>query len=113
MKKLLFILTMIFAFSLNANAQESKLTAQEKAKKEAAMLATTVGLTDSQQEDFYRLFEMKYQTLEDKELSAERKKEFLNIVMMKIQATLDSNQMKKLENNTALMDRIKNVERAK
>lgn len=107
MKKIIFIVTLLFAFTLNANAQESKSSAQDNAKKEAAMLARVVGLTDSQTEDFYRLFEMKYQTLEDKNLSAERKNEFLNIVMMKVQATLNGDQMKKLEANTELMDRIR------
>ena len=114
MKKIIFILTLLFAFTINANAQDSKTTtAQDKAKKEAASLAQTVGLTETQTEDFYRLFEMKYNTLEDKNLSQERKTEFLNIVMMKVQATLDEKQMKKLESNPALLDRIKNGERTK
>ncbi len=109
MKKLIFIVTLLFAFTLNVNAQDTKLTtAQENAKKEAAMLAHTVGLDESQTRDYYQLFEMKYNTLEDKELSAERKKEFLHIVMMKIQAGLSEKQMKLLEADTALLDRIKN-----
>ena len=107
MKKLILILTLIFAFTLNANAQDAKISIEDNAKKEAAMLAETVGLSETQTQDFYRLFEMKYRTLEDKELSAERKQEFLNVVMMKIQATLDEGQMKKLEANTELLNRIK------
>lgn len=110
MKKIIFIVSFLFAFTINANAQD---TAQEKAKREAAMLERVVGLTESQTEDFYRLFEMKYQTLEDKNLSAERKREFLNVVMMKVQATLNAEQMKRLEANTELMDMIKNGVKSK
>ncbi len=107
MKKLIFVLTFIFAFIFNVNAQDTKLSIEDNAKKEAAMLAETVGLTETQTQDFYRLFEMKYQTLGDKELSTERKQEFLNIVMLKIQASLDEKQMKKLEADTELLARIK------
>lgn len=114
MKKFIFLLTMLFAFTINANAQQdSEPTAQDKARKEAAMLAQTVNLNASQTEDFFRLFEMKYNTLDDKLLSTERKKEFLNIVMMKIQATLDGEQMKKLEADKVLFDRIQNGVKSK
>lgn len=109
MKKLIFVLSLIFATTLNVNAQDTKLSIEDNAKKEAAMLAETVGLTETQTQDFYRLFEMKYQTLADKELSTERKQEFLNIVMLKIQASLDEKQMKKLEADTELLARIKGI----
>lgn len=108
MKKIIFILSMVFAFTLNANAQEASKTARENARTEAVMVSETVGLNATQTEDFYRLFEMKYQTLEDTNVPYERKKEFLKVVLAKIEATLDGNQMKKLEANTELMDRIKN-----
>ncbi len=108
MKKIIFIATLLFAFTLTANAQQDKKTAQEYARSEATLLAQTVGLNETQTQDFYRLFEMKYQTLADNNLSIEKKKEFLNIVMMKVQATLDAGQMKKLEANTELMDRVRN-----
>lgn len=113
MKKLIFILTLIFAFTFNVNAQDKKASLEEKAKKEASMLAETVGLNDTQTEDFYRLFEMKYRTLEDATLSAERKTEFLNIVLLKTQASLSEAQLKKLEANTELFDRIKNGVKSK
>lgn len=105
MKKLIFILTLVFA--LNVNAQETKLSIEDNAKKEAAMVAETVGLTTTQTDDLYRLFEMKYRTLADENLTIERKQEFLNIVMLKIQASLDGKQLQKLEANTELLNRIK------
>jgi hypothetical protein len=113
MKKLIFVLTLLFAFTINVNAQETKISVEDTARKEAGLLAETVGLSTSQTNDFYRLFEMKYRTLEDKSLSVERKKEFLNIVMMKVQATLTEVQMKKLEGNAELLDRIRNGVKSK
>ena len=109
MKKIILVLSLIFAATLNVNAQDTKLSVEVNAKKEAAWLAETVGLTETQTQDFYRLFEMKYQTLADKNLSAERKQEFLNVVMLKIQASLDGKQMKKLEDDTELLARIKGI----
>ena len=113
MKKLIFVLTLLFAFTLNVNAQDKNSSIENNATKETAMLTETAGLSKSQSEDLYRLFEMKYRTLEDKSLSVERKQEFLKIVMMKVQATLNEEQMKKLEANTALVDRIKNGVKSK
>jgi len=107
MKKLIFVLSFIFAATVNVNAQDTKLSNEDNAKKEAAMLAETVGLTETQTEDFYRLFVMKYETLADENLTIERKQDFLNVVMLKIQASLDEKQMKKLEANNQLLARIK------
>lgn len=107
MKKLIFVLTLLFAFTFNVNAQDKKLSIEDNANKEAGMLAETVGLTKTQTEDFYRLFEMKYRTLQDETLSVERKQEFLKIVMLKIEASLNAEQMAKLQANPALVDRIK------
>ncbi len=113
MKKLIFVLTLLFAFTINANAQEKRTSVEENATKETAMITQTAGLTKTQSEDLYRLFEMKYRTLEDPSLSVERKEEFLKIVMLKIQASLNEEQMKKLEADTALMDRIKHGVKSK
>ena len=113
MKKLIFVLTLLFAFTINANAQDKSQSVVDNATKETAMLTETAGLSKTQAEDLYRLFEMKYATLEDKSLSAERKQEFLKIVMLKIQAWLDEKQMKKLEADTVLLDRIKNGVKSK
>lgn len=107
MKKLIAALTFLLAFSINATAQEKKATnAHDLAKKEAADLATAVGLTDSQTADFVRLFELKHTTLENKTLSDERKKVLATSIEAKIRATLDATQTDKLEKNKALLDRL-------
>ncbi|WP_395065339.1 hypothetical protein [Flavobacterium sp.] len=107
MKKILSIFALVCVFTINASAQEKRLTTQEAAKKDAAELAILVGLKDNQVEDFYRLFETKYQILEDKTLSVERKTELERVMDAKIRATLNDKQMTLLESNKVLFERLK------
>jgi hypothetical protein len=113
MKKLIAALTLILAFSVNANAQDKKesnaalkqtkeLTAAERGKKDAVALAQYLELNETMTADFQRLFEQKYKTLEDKALSQERRTELSRIVEMKIRATLTDAQMEKLQTNKDL-----------
>ena len=63
MKKFIAALTLMLAFTINANAQEKKeLTSAEKAKKEATALSQYLGLNETQTADFERLFEQKHRT---------------------------------------------------
>ena len=65
MKKFIAALTLMLAFTINANAQEKKeLTSAEKAKNEAVALSQFLGLNDTQTADFQRLFEQKHKTFE-------------------------------------------------
>lgn len=123
MKKLIAALTLALAFTINANAQDKKstvnadkaktqstqqLSAGEKAKNEATELAQFLGLNETQKADFQRLFEQKHRTLEDATLSQERRNEVSRIVELKIRATLDGNQMDKLDKNPELLKRLVN-----
>ena len=109
MKKLIAVVTLLLAFSINANAQDkSELTSTDKGKKEAAMLTEYLGLNDTQNADFTRLFTQKYTVLEDKTLSAERKQELSRVIDAKIRASLDGNQIEKLEKNPELLKKLIN-----
>ena len=107
MKKLLFIFTLICVFSINANAQEKNVTSQDLAKKDAVELTQLLSLTDTDTENFFRLFEMKYTMLEDKSLSEERKSIITSTIDAKIRATLNEKQMAILEANPELFKRLK------
>lgn len=107
MKKLLFIFTLICVFSINANAQEKNVTSQDLAKKDAVELTQLLSLTDTDTENFFRLFEMKYTMLEDKSLSEERKSIITSTIDAKIRATLNEKQMSILEANPELFKRLK------
>lgn len=107
MKKLLFIFTLICVFSINANAQEKNVTSQDLAKKDAVELTQLLSLTDTDTENFFRLFEMKYTILEDKTLSDERKSILSTTIDAKIRGTLNEKQMAILEANPELFKRLK------
>lgn len=107
MKKFIAALTLLLAFTINANAQEKKeLTSAEKAKKEAVALSQFLGLNDTQTADFQRLFEQKHRTLEDKTISQERRAEVSRIIEMKISATITDDQMTKLRQNKELFKEL-------
>ena len=124
MKKLIAAVTLMLAFSINANAQAKKtavkdvknvkeLTAepldpQTASKKDAGQLGEFLGLNDTEIMNFQRLFEMKQTVLQDKNMSEERKTEMRRVVEAKIRATLDGNQMQKLESNTELFKKLLN-----
>lgn len=109
MKKLIAVITLVFAFSVNANAQDKKIVSgAEKAKKEAAELTQFLNLGETQSNDFFRLFENKYRTLEQSDLSAERKVELSRVIEAKIRASLDEKQMDKLDKNPELLKKLIN-----
>ncbi len=125
MKKLIAALTLLLAFSINANAQTKKTavanvatnvankdvktpTANELAKKDATDLTAFLKLTPTETDNFTRLFELKYTTLQDKTLSDERKLSLSRAVEAKLRASLNAEQTDKLEKNKALFTRLIN-----
>ncbi|MGV9004487.1 hypothetical protein [Flavobacterium sp.] len=122
MKKIVFVLTAILAFSLSSSAQSKKeLTKEEmvkqeslkkespevNAKNDALELTKFLGLKENQTNDFYRLFEGKYKALQNN-LSDERKAELSRVMEAKIRATLGDDLMSKLEKNETLYKRLVN-----
>ena len=105
MKKIIAALTLMLAFSINANAQDKKnTTSYDLGKKQAAELTQFLGLDKTQNESFARLFEQKITILDDKNLTQERKDEFSRVIEAKIRASLDEKQMERLEKNTVLFE---------
>ena len=107
MKKLIAALTLMLAFSINANAQDKNVvSSHDKGKKEAAELTQFLALDQTQNENFARLFEQKSTILEDINLSPERRAEFSRVIEAKIRASLDEKQMERLEKNTVLFEKL-------
>ncbi len=100
-------MTLLFAFTISANAQDQK-NYEEAAKKDAIALTEYLGLKETQQEDFFRLFKMKHETLQDPNISEERKNEMSKIVGLKIKASITPDQSAKLDNNPELMKQLQN-----
>lgn len=125
MKKILFVLGMVFGLTFSAVAQTEAKTAEaiEKepltvvktiedgaadAKLDVKDLANLVQLDDATVQAFYQLFQMKYSVTYNSEMSAERKSIMRSEVTAKIRATLNAAQMKQLESNIALFKRLTN-----
>lgn len=120
MKKLIAALTLMLAFTINANAQDKKsvavaetqnkkeISSADKGKKEAAELTQFLGLNETQNADFSRLFEQKHRTLADATLSQERRAEVARVVEAKIRASLNGTQIEKLEKNPELFKKLVN-----
>ncbi|QBZ96623.1 hypothetical protein [Flavobacterium sangjuense] len=107
MKKIIAALTLMLAFSINANAQDKQTSsAYDLGKKQAAELSELLGLDATKTENFARLFEHKITVLEDINLTQERKDEFSRVVEAKIRAALEPKQMEKLEKNEVLFKKL-------
>ena len=107
MKKLIAALTLLLAFSINANAQDKDTpTAYDLGKKQAAELSEYLKLDNTQTENFAKLFEQKITVLENKNLSPERREEFSRVIEEKIRATLDSRQIERLVKNKVLFEKL-------
>lgn len=108
MKKILGAFILFLAFTFNANAQDKafkKVDVAVEAKKNASEMADYLKLESNEVENFFRLFEYKYNVLNEN-LSEERKAELARIVDLKIRASLTPAQMEKLEKNTELLKKL-------
>lgn len=77
-------------------------------KKDAKELTNFLSLNETENANFQRLFEMKHNTLQDKNLSQERRTEMSRIMEAKIRATLNEKQMIMLESNPELFKKLIN-----
>ena len=85
MKKLIAVVTLMLVFSISVNAQAKKAVVKEvtettftpevAAKKNADELAEYLGLKEDITLSFERLFKMKQEVLQNKNMSDERKAE--------------------------------------
>lgn len=105
MKKFFYLFVITFCFAISTSAQDKKLNSKELATADAKELAQLVKLDVAQTENFARLFEMKYNYLNEN-LSEDRKKELTKIIDAKIRATLSGDQMQVLDKNKELLDRL-------
>lgn len=108
MKKIIATLTLMLAFTITANAQKKEvvLTSHEKAIKETTELTKSLSLNEKQNATIASILEQKHQTLENKDLSDERKTALSQAVDAQIKATLTADQIKKLEKNTDLHAKV-------
>ncbi|WP_293871802.1 hypothetical protein [Flavobacterium sp.] len=109
MKKFIAALTILLAFTINANAQDKNgLNSAEKGKQQATELANYIGLDQTMTENFARLFEQKFSIVDDPNTKPERKTELSRVIEAKIRGTLNDQQISKLEKNPELLKKLIN-----
>jgi len=118
MKKIIIACFLVLAFNITANAQNQKkatyseskevvkLTPAEAGKKDGLAISEFLGLDNNSTIAFTGLFEMKHEVLQSPNETNQSKKEMSRIVGMKIEASIDSNQLEKLKANTALYNQL-------
>lgn len=118
MKKIIIASFLMFSFSITVNAQSKKktvvavtkevvsLTPEQAAKKDAVAISEFLGLDENLRTAFTGLFEMKHNVMQSSTETFESRKEMSRIVGLKIEATIDSNQLEKLRANTVLYNQL-------
>lgn len=118
MKKIIIACFLMLAVSITANAQNKKktsntetkevvkLTPEQAGKKDGVAISKFLGLDENLTVAFYGLFQMKHQVMQSTTETNDSKKEMSRIVGLKIEASLDSNQLEKLKANTALYNQL-------
>ena len=118
MKKIIIAGFLMFSFSVSVNAQSKKkiviaetkevviLTPEEAAKKDAEAISEFLGLDENLKTAFVGLFEMKHNVMQSSSETVESRREMSRIVGLKIEASIDSNLLGKLRENTALYNQL-------
>ena len=116
MKKLIAVLTLLFAFTITANAQNKKAAAapvaQEKvssdaaAKKDVAALIAKVTISESLKNDMYTLMVMKHDALSNPKLTADQKEEVAQKFSRKLLSALTPEQRTQVEADSALLNQL-------
>ncbi len=111
MKNIFTLIIMFFAFSVSVNAQTDKreMSPQAKAKSDLHDLSQAINTgSDDMNMAVYALFLKKHETLQGKEISADQKREFSNIIDLKLKATFSDEQITKLKSVPGLYDKLIN-----
>jgi len=118
MKKIIIACFLMLAINVTANAQNKKktttaeskevvkLTPAEAGKKDGLAISEFLGLDNNLTIAFNGLFEMKHEVMQNPNETNESKKEMSRIVGLKIEASVDSNQLEKLKANTTLYNQL-------
>lgn len=106
MKKIIALLVLFFAFSVNATAQNNDVTAERNAKADVKAMMEIITLDSNMQDAFFKLFAKKHRDMTAAGVTEMQKKEISAIVEAKIRATLDGEQTIALEKNKVVFTQL-------
>lgn len=106
MKKVIALVTLLLAFTINVNAQEKKMSAQESAKNDIMALAAKVKISENLQKDLTTLMTMKHETMSDATLSKEKKENARQAYEHKLMSGLTPEQRNQLAKYPDLLKQL-------
>lgn len=106
MKKIIALLTLFFAFSLNAAAQDNASQIEKNAKKDLEMLMSVIKVDDNMQMPFFNLFKKKHEEMSAPNTSEATKRQISSVIEAKFRASLTADQTISLEKNIAIFNQL-------
>lgn len=106
MKKIIALFVLVFAFSLNANAQDNSVAIERSAKKDLEALMGIIKVDDNMQMPFLNLFKKKHEGLAAPDATDASKREISSVIEAKLRASLNGEQTLILEKNTAVFAQL-------
>lgn len=107
MKKIISLFILFLSFSFSVNAQETnKEDAKTLATNDLKALTEFLTLDDQSKKSFYGLFLNKHKKLANGVKEEKEKAELANIISLKIESSLSSEQFLKLKNNKELFEKL-------
>lgn len=106
MKKVIALVTLLLAFTMNVNAQDKKMSAQESAKNDIMALAAKVKISETLQKDLTTLMIMKHETMSDATLSKEKKENARQAYEHKLMSGLTPEQRNQLAKYPDLLKQL-------
>ncbi|HMK07111.1 MAG TPA: hypothetical protein VK476_06255 [Flavobacterium sp.] len=108
MKKLIAVITLLFAVTISAQAQDKKLTVEQAAKNDVAALVQKVTISESLKSDMYTLMIMKHESLSDETLTEAQRKNISEVFQHKVMSGLTPEQARTVSSDPQLLKQISN-----
>jgi len=105
MKKLIAVVTMLLAFTVSANAQDKKMSAEEAAKKDVAALVAKITINEDLKNDMYTLMIIKHNELAAAKSAADKAR-VSEEIEHKILSGVNKEQRQILTSDAALMKQL-------
>ena len=106
MKKIIAVVTLLLAFTINANAQDKKVSSKEAATNDIEALAAKVTISETLKADLLTLMTMKHDALSDVTLTPAQKESALQAYAHKLMTGLSKEQGEKLKKDPALLKQL-------
>ncbi|ESU19532.1 hypothetical protein FCR2A7T_16870 [Flavobacterium cauense R2A-7] len=106
MKKIIALLALFFAFSVNVSAQDNSVQIEKNAKSDLEKLMTVITVENDMQMTFFNLFKKKHEGMLDSNATEASRREISRVIEAKLRATLTPQQTASLEKNKTVLAQL-------